>query len=102
MGKINMGIFYGKKYNPRNRTFSLENGENIIEGTGQCLYTNITLLKVAQLKGLLYNIPYVAKTTIANVGNSWVLLQTQGIYVQLYVDHMAIAVQYITLPTFCP
>ena len=35
MGKINMGIFYGKKYNPRNRTFSLENGENFIEGTGQ-------------------------------------------------------------------
>ena len=34
MGKINMGIFYGKKYNPRNRTFSLENGENFIEGTG--------------------------------------------------------------------
>ena len=37
MGKINMGIFYGKKYNPRNRTFSLENGENFIEGTGQAL-----------------------------------------------------------------
>ena len=36
MGKINMGIFYGKKYNPRNRTFSLENGENFIEGTGHC------------------------------------------------------------------
>ena len=35
MGKINMGIFYGKKYNPRNRTFSLENGENFVEGTGQ-------------------------------------------------------------------
>ena len=34
MGKIDMGIFYGKKYNPRNRTFSLENGENFIEGTG--------------------------------------------------------------------
>ena len=34
MGKINMGFFYGKKYNPRNRTFSLENGENFIEGTG--------------------------------------------------------------------
>ena len=38
MGKINMGIFYGKKYNPRNRTFSLENGENFIEGTGPWLY----------------------------------------------------------------
>jgi hypothetical protein len=35
MGKINMGIFYGKKYNSGNRTFSLENGENFIEGTGQ-------------------------------------------------------------------
>ena len=34
MGKINMGIFYGKKYNPRNRTFLLKNGENFIEGTG--------------------------------------------------------------------
>ena len=34
MGKINMGIFYGKKYNSGNRTFSLENGENFIEGTG--------------------------------------------------------------------
>ena len=29
-----MGIFYGKKYSPCNRTFSLENGENFIEGTG--------------------------------------------------------------------
>ena len=26
--------FYGKLYNSRNRTFSLENGENFIEGTG--------------------------------------------------------------------
>ena len=34
MGKINIGIFYGKLYNSRNRTFSLENGENFIEGTG--------------------------------------------------------------------
>ena len=34
MGKINMGFFYGKLYNSRNRTFSLENGENFIEGTG--------------------------------------------------------------------
>ena len=37
MGKINMGIFYGKKYNSGNRTFSLENGENFIEGTGHHL-----------------------------------------------------------------
>ena len=37
MGKINMGIFYGKKYNSGNRTFSLENGENFIEGTGHGL-----------------------------------------------------------------
>ena len=36
MRKINMGIFYGKKYNSGNRTFSLENGENFIEGTGRC------------------------------------------------------------------
>ena len=36
-GKINMGIFYGKKYNSGNRTFSLENGENFIEGTGHVL-----------------------------------------------------------------
>ena len=34
MGKINMGFFYGKLFNSRNRTFSLENGENFIEGTG--------------------------------------------------------------------
>ena len=34
MGKINMGFFYGKKYYSCNRTFSLENGENFIEGTG--------------------------------------------------------------------
>ena len=40
MGKINMGIFYGKKYNSGNRTFSLENGENFIEGTGHYVYTN--------------------------------------------------------------
>ena len=33
-----MGIFYGKKYNSGNRTFSLENGENFIEGTGLCDY----------------------------------------------------------------
>ena len=37
MGKINMGFFYGKLYNSRNRTFSLENGENFIERTGQCM-----------------------------------------------------------------
>ena len=36
-----MGILYGKKYNPRNRTFSLENGENFIEGTGQCLSVSV-------------------------------------------------------------
>ena len=35
MGKINIGFFYGKLFNSRNRTFSLENGENFIEGTGQ-------------------------------------------------------------------
>ena len=35
MGKINMGFFYGKLFNSRNRTFSLENGENFIEGTGR-------------------------------------------------------------------
>ena len=34
MGKINMGFFYEKLFNSRNRTFSLENGENFIEGTG--------------------------------------------------------------------
>ena len=43
MGKINMGIFYGKKYNPRNRTFSLENGENFIEGTGLCHFSSVFL-----------------------------------------------------------
>ena len=29
-------FFYGKLFNFRNRTFSLENGENFIEGTGHC------------------------------------------------------------------
>ena len=48
MGKINMGIFYGKKYNSGNRTFSLENGENFIEGTGhwieyQFIYAELTI-----------------------------------------------------------
>ena len=37
MGKINIGFFYGKLFNSRNRTFSLENGENFIERTGQCM-----------------------------------------------------------------
>ena len=41
MGKIDMGIFYGKKYNSRDRTFSLENGENFIEGTGHGLERNL-------------------------------------------------------------
>ena len=40
MGKINMGFFYGKLFNSRNRTFSFENGENFIEGTGLGLGTN--------------------------------------------------------------
>ena len=31
---IYMGIFYGKLYYSRNRTFSLENVENFIKGTG--------------------------------------------------------------------
>ena len=43
MGKIIMGIFYGKKYNSGNRTFSLENGENFIEGTGPPLNKYILL-----------------------------------------------------------
>ena len=43
MGKISMGFFYGKKYNSGNRTFSLENGENFIEGTGQCVNVFIVL-----------------------------------------------------------
>ena len=30
---ICMGIFYGKLYYSCNRTFSLENGKNFIEGT---------------------------------------------------------------------
>ena len=46
MGKINMGIFYGKKYNPRTRTFSLENGENFIEGTGLSALVKILELRV--------------------------------------------------------
>ena len=40
MGKINMGIFYGKKYNSGNGTFSLETGENFIEGTGPVVVIN--------------------------------------------------------------
>ena len=53
MGKINMGIFYGKKYNPRNRTFSLENGENFIEGTGHCI--QILLAQVMNAQFLVRN-----------------------------------------------
>ena len=34
MGKNYMRFFYGKKYNSGNGTFSLETGENFIEGTG--------------------------------------------------------------------
>ena len=45
MGKINMGIFYGKKYNSGNRTFSLENGENFIEGTGPILQPSKTTIQ---------------------------------------------------------
>ena len=43
MGKINIGFFYGKLFNSRNRTFSLENGENFIEGTGQQSTTRIAI-----------------------------------------------------------
>jgi len=38
MGKNYMGFFYGKKYNSGNGTFSLETGENFIEGTGLYLF----------------------------------------------------------------
>jgi hypothetical protein len=34
MGKIDMGIFYGKLYNSHNRTFSIINGEKFIDETG--------------------------------------------------------------------
>ena len=50
MGKINMGIFYGKKYNSGNRTFSLENGENFIEGTGHGLFICLKLLNYSKFK----------------------------------------------------
>ena len=50
MGKINMGIFYGKKYNSGNRTFSLENGENFIEGTGLKLALSFYFFTVNQAK----------------------------------------------------
>ena len=42
-----MGFFYGKKYNSGNGTFSLETGENFIEGTGHSLLTEL-FLYVAQ------------------------------------------------------
>ena len=45
MGKINMGLFYGKLFNSRNRTFSLENGEIFIEGMGQELKLGKTKAK---------------------------------------------------------
>ena len=41
MGKINMGFFYGKLFNSRNRTFSFENGENLIEGTGRGVFSKV-------------------------------------------------------------
>ena len=37
MGKIDMGIFYGKLYNSHNRTFSIINGEKFIDETGPTL-----------------------------------------------------------------
>ena len=49
MGKINMGFFYGKLFNSRNRTFSLENGENFIEGTGLEMVVKQTFRPVANL-----------------------------------------------------
>jgi hypothetical protein len=36
-GKNQYGIFYGKLLDSHNGTFSLENGENFIEGTGHWL-----------------------------------------------------------------
>ena len=68
MGKINMGILYGKKYNPRNRTFSLENGENFIEGTGL-------------LQGTLCDtgIPHTFYG-----GNICSVIQVRNVFIQLY------------------
>ena len=50
-----MGIFYGKKYNPRNRTFSLENGENFIEGTGLGLFGSTALSSLTIQQGITIN-----------------------------------------------
>ena len=57
MGKINMGFFYGKLFNSRNRTFSFENGENFIEGTGHCIiygYLTTRLLFTATIHLVVY------------------------------------------------
>ena len=60
MGKINMGIFYGKKYSPCNRTFSLENGENFIEGTGLYQYSDLFLtFDESSFHFFQQNIPYI-------------------------------------------
>ena len=49
MGKINMGFFYGKLFNSRNRTFSLENGENFIEGTGPSFLLKIVRASISKV-----------------------------------------------------
>ena len=41
MGKIDMGIFYGKLYNSHNRTFSIINGEKFIDETGHCCHKDL-------------------------------------------------------------
>ena len=51
MGKIDMGIFYGKLYNSHNRTFSIINGEKFIDETGPGFLLCSWLLKTDHTTG---------------------------------------------------
>ena len=53
MGKIDMGIFYGKLYNSRNGTISLKNRENFIEGRG--LELGVDKLHFSLVKVMFWN-----------------------------------------------
>ena len=41
MGKIDMGIIYGKLYNSQTRTFLIRTGEKFIDETGPVCFLNV-------------------------------------------------------------
>ena len=52
MGKIDMGIIYGKLYNSQTRTFLIRTGEKFIDETGHCLSLAMIMMSLGGIQQL--------------------------------------------------